>query len=172
MVRKPRRTSVVVAMLTLAGCAPFSGLTARPVVREARVPAPAPRRTDFTAVLLPSLDPAGAADTARPSGTLRISWRQDLTLEYDLRIVDAHGVSFTSAQLLRRVPGREPETVATLFTDMRLTGPIAQMRGTGSVVRGVGAEVLADEIRGQPSAFLVRVTCATDSSAVLQGTFR
>lgn len=168
------RFPVVAILLAATGCAPLPGLLARPTAHEVRLPVTrAEVRDEFTAAL--ELRATGGGQLvvrAKPSGSLRLNWRDDDVLEYDLKLADCEGIHFTTARIVRLTPEGGSEVVATLFSDMLLTGPHVQMRGTGSLARGIRSGTLAEEIQDSPGSFLVRVSSQSDDSVVLEGILR
>lgn len=164
---------IAVVLLAAASCTPVSALLERPAVHEIRVPVTrSDARDEFTAQLELRAASGELVKAVHPSGTLKLNWRDDDVLEYDLKLSDCEGIHFTTAQIVRRTDDGVPGVVATLFTDMLLTGPHVQMRGTGSVARGVRLGTLAEEIQERPGAFVVRVTSQADDSVVLEGVLR
>lgn len=155
------------------GCAPVTGLLERPTSLGIRVPVTrSDARDEFTAMLEPRATVGTLLPRVQPSGSLKLNWRNGDILEYDLKLSDCEGIHFTTAQIVRRSPDGASEIVATLFSDMLLTGPHVQMRGTGSVARGIHPGSLAADIQDQPGAFLVRVASQADDTVVLEGVLR
>lgn len=168
------RLPVVAILLAATGCAPLPGSLARPTAHEVRLPVTrAEVRDEFTAAL--ELRATGGAELVvrtKPSGSVRLNWRNDDVLEYDLKLSGCEGIHFTTARIVRLSPEGNSEVVATLFSDMLLTGPHVQMRGTGSLARGIRSRDLAEEIQDRPGSFLVRVSSQSDDSVVLEGILR
>jgi hypothetical protein len=109
------------------------------------------------------------ANANRTTGTLRVVFRDDDRIEYQLTIFNEDRRTFTSGHVYRGTPDTD-HLVATLFSGELLSSRYIQLRGTGSLVKAVQARALLDQFRENPNDFVVRIDGRTRSSAVLQGT--
>lgn len=100
---------------------------------------------------LPALEPRVRG--SRAWGTVRLVVNDDDSFEYLATIYNPDAEAFTGA-VIRRASG---EVLATLFSDVTLREPYIQLRGTVSLGRGGRPDVLAEELRENPGAFVVCV---------------
>lgn len=170
----------ILALACAVGCAPMVRLHARPDQTAGGVlpiPTSEGRRDEFLANLA-VFKPGETArsvlseDSAGLSGRVRILVHPDDTFEYQLTLVHADSVTFTTGELFRaaEVDGGDP--VATLFSGESLSGPYVQLRGTGQVARTLEASALLEEIREAPGTFVVRVRGESGRQTVLAGALR
>ncbi|HSA55796.1 MAG TPA: hypothetical protein VLE53_08825 [Gemmatimonadaceae bacterium] len=167
-----------IALIAVTGCSSLHGLLSRPVVREATVPVrrAAPAREDFKAQLV-AVAPGVLNDSERetwplPTARVHLQLTEDETFEYQVRIKNAVGVTYVSGQLHRRLPDGSNELVATLFSDVALSGPSVQLRGTASVARGVPAAEICDALRSSPESFIVQIDPQAGQRGQLHGVLR
>ena len=132
-------------------------------------PAPSARMT-FTADLAPSL-PQGADSVppaaGAPSGSVRLTFGDDASLTYTLTVQNAIGVTYTGAWIFASAGGAK--RLAILATDVVLTGPYVQLRGTGVVPGQSSGQDLLESIRARPADFEVRLQPAAPGTVVLRG---
>ena len=115
----------------------------------------------------PGSDGSVVAD--RTTGTLRVVFRDDNRIEYQLTIFNEDRRTFTSGHVYRGTADAD-HLVATLFTGELLSSRYIQLRGTGSVAKAAQSPALLDQFRESPNEFVVRIDGRTRSSVVLQGT--
>ena len=113
-----------------------------------------------------------AAVTRVPSGTLHLTFRRDDVLEYQLTIANADHEAFGSGYLYRAGGSATEVRVATLFTDLSLSGPYVQLRGTGIVETPLTMPDLLSRIRQWPDSFSIRVVPVEHSREALSGHLR
>ena len=171
-----RLASAVLVLATL-GCSRLP-LGSAPVTRGIAV-APTSRRPGpnaYTFQLLPSgmsqpapATPGSDSIADRTTGTLRVVFRGDDRIEYQLTIFNEDRRTFTSGHVYRGTADPD-HLVATLFTGELLSSRYIQLRGTGRVAKAAQAGALLDQFRESPTEFIVRVDGRTRSSTILQGT--
>lgn len=175
------RSFLIVGLLCGAGCAPFARLQARAPASESgpfAVPSSVPAdRTEFLAdlgILGPAATTASDAptDSGRLSGRVRIIVHPNDTFEYQLTILNADSVTFRTGEVYRASADVWGDPVATLFSEVSLTGPYVQLRGTGQVARTLRATVLLEEMREVPGDFVVRVRGESGRPVILAGPLR
>lgn len=157
------RTPLCLALLCASGCSSAAGLLSRPVTRELAIPVrrPVPAREDFKAQLF-AVAPGVPQDSERFSGSLptarvHLLLTETETFEYQVRIKNAIGVTYVSGQLHRQLADGSSQLVATLFSDVALSGPSVQLRGTASVARGLPVSEICDALRRHPESFIVQI---------------
>lgn len=172
------RTPLCLALMCATGCSSVTGLVSRPVTRELAVPVrrSVPAREDFKAQLV-ALAPGVPEDSERLSGPLptarvHLQLTEDETFEYQVRIKNAIGITYVNGQLHRRLPDGSSQLVATLFSDVALSGPSIQLRGTASVARGVPAAEICEALRSHPEAFIVQIDPQAGQRGQLHGVLR
>ena len=189
--RSPSRRTVrprYLALLATIGCASISGLSrnddSNPGVAASQGTSVAPSRqgaVEYTGRLVPSkefaLGRTPAADSGdggelRTSGTMRIVVREDDTFEYQVTVQNEELKTFTAGLLYRMNPGTRGTAVATLFSDVTLSNRYIQMRGTGTVSRGVNVRDLMEQLRQRPAEFVVRLESRGSPAGALLGTLR
>jgi hypothetical protein len=103
---------------------------------------------------------------------VHLTFRRDDVLEYQLTIANADHEAFGSGYLYRGSAGSAGERVATLFTDLSLTGPFVQLRGTASMDARMTTPDLLSRMRQWPDSFEVRVVPTERSRVSLRGPLR
>lgn len=175
------RAFVIIGLLGSGGCAPFVTLQTRaPSLEDGpfAVPATSPTdRTEFLADLGPlrtaaTAAPDSSADSGQLSGRVRIVVHPDDTFEYQLTILNADHVTFSTGEVYRASADVWGDPVATLFSEVSLTGPYVQLRGTGQVARTLRASALLEEMREVPGEFVVRIRAESGRPVVLAGSLR
>ena len=164
----------LLALLPCAGCASIATTVngSRSVVPFGEVAASESRRV-FTSRLQAEGDRAKGVEPGSQGdcwGTVRLVVNDDDSFEYLITIHNPTGETFTAAHLVRRTPGGESGSVATLFSDVSLGDRYMQLRGTISVDRDERAAVLAEEIRERPGDFLVTVASRAVPDGAIVGT--
>ena len=136
---------------------------------------------EYTGRLVPSKEFAlgstpgadsGDGGELRTSGTIRIVVREDDTFEYQVTVQNEELKTFTAGRLYRGNPGTRGVAVATLFSDLTLSDRSIQMRGTGTVSRGVNVRDLMKQLRQRPAEFVVRLESRASPAGALLGTLR
>lgn len=172
------RAPLCLALVCVTGCSSVTGLLTRPVARGLAVPvrSAVPARDDFKAQLV-AIAPGVPEDSERLSGPLptarvHLQLTEEETFEYQIRIKDAIGITYVSGQLHRRLPDGSNQLVATLFSDVALSGPSVQLRGTASVARGLLAAEICDALRSHPESFIVQIDPQNGQRGQLHGVLR
>jgi hypothetical protein len=171
-----KRIAIAIAIAAATGCASHpaqraaSRVDVRPPIRATRA--------SFTAELAPAdtlrQGDGGSVGTAAdgPSGRVRVVLLDDGQVEYELTLRLPRNTTYVAGHLLR--PGADTlnQVVATLFSDVTLSGRYVQLRGRGTFARTVRPAVLMDDIRLNPSGFVVRIEPRAGLSPELRGTLK
>lgn len=172
------RAPLCIALICATGCSSVAALLSRPVTRELAVPVrpSVPAREDFKAQLV-AIAPGVVNDSIGlsgplPSARVHLQLTEEESFEYQIRIKNAIGITYVSGQLHRRLPDGSNELVATLFSDVALSGPSVQLRGTASVTRGVSASEICDALRSNPESFTVQIDPQNGQRGQLHGVLR
>ena len=172
-----RRFSAKALLLVLpcAGCASIATTVkgSRSVVTPTGEVSSSTTRRVFSSRLQGERDSsAKVAETSEGGcwGTVKLVVNDDDSFEYLITIYNPTGQTFTGAHLIRKSPDELGAAVATLFSEVSLSDPYMQLRGTVSVNRDRKGAVLAEEIRERPGDFLVTVASRAIPAGAIVGT--
>jgi hypothetical protein len=171
-----RIAATIVLLLAATGCASYSAPRAANRV-DVRPPVHS-SRTSFTAELVPAdtVRPGDggsmAAAASGPSGRVRVVLLDDGMVEYQLSLRLTGSTTYVAGHLLRPDADSLNRVVATLFSDVTLSGRYVQLRGRGTLSRTLRPAELMDDIRLNPGSFVVRIEPRPGLAPELRGTLK
>jgi hypothetical protein len=106
----------------------------------------------------------------RSSGTLIIVIGPDSSLEYRLTVYNDDRRTYRSARIYSGDPLDGGTVVATLFSDLSLTGRYIQVRGTATLPSSADLGEVVSRLRQHPDEFTFRLEPRVPAAGALTGT--